>query len=94
MLTKVLGDEMTEGYEDFRESIISEANGKRITCIEDLIKILESNEDRDYVLTDDTGNHIVLEKKKVEESGRMILDKYKIGSDRSEDLKRQSKGQK
>ena len=88
VLTHVLGDEMTAGYEDFKDRIISEVNGKRISSIEDLLKTLESNEGRYHVLVDGYGNQIVLEKKKIEERGRAILDKYKIRSDRSEDLKK------
>jgi hypothetical protein len=88
VLTHVLGDEMTAGYEDFKDRIISEVNGKRISSMEDLLKTLESNEGRYHVLVDGYGNQIVLEKKKIEERGRAILDKYKIRSDRSEDLKK------
>jgi hypothetical protein len=88
VLSHVLGDEMTAGYEDFKDRIISEVNGKRISSIEDLLKTLESNEGRYHFLVDDYGNQIVLEKKKIEERGRAILDKYKIRSDRSEDLKK------
>jgi S1-C subfamily serine protease len=86
VLTKVLGDEMTAGYEGYKDHIILEVNGRRISSMEDLLNALESNEGRDHILMDDMGNQIVLEKKKIKESGRMILDKYKIGSDRSEDL--------
>jgi S1-C subfamily serine protease len=87
VLTKVLGDEMTAGYEGYKDHIILEVNGRRISSMEDLLNALESNEGRDHILMDDMGNQIVLEKKKIEERGRMILDKYKIRSDRSEDLK-------
>ena len=88
VLTNVLGDEMTAGYEDLKYRIISEVNGKNISSMEDLVVAVESNEEGDHVLTDDIGNQIVLERKKIEETGKVILDKYKIGSDRSEDLKR------
>jgi PDZ domain-containing secreted protein len=87
VLSHVLGDEMTAGYEDFKDRIISGVNGKAISSIEDLLKTVESNEDRYHILVDDYGNQIVLEKRKIEERGRAILDKYKIRSDRSEDLK-------
>jgi hypothetical protein len=87
VLSHVLGDEMTAGYEDFKDRIISEVNGKKISSMEDLLKTLESNEGRYHVLVDDYGKQIVLEKKKIEERGGAILDKYKIRSDRSEDLK-------
>ena len=78
---------MTAGYEDYKDRIILEANGKTISSMEDLLETLESNNGSDHVLIDDIGNQIVLEKKRIEKNGRMILDRYKIGSDRSEDLK-------
>ncbi len=87
VLSHVLGDEMTAGYEDFKDRIISGVNGKAISSVEDLLKTVESNEGRYHILVDDYGNQIVLEKKKIEERGRAILDRYKIRSDRSEDLK-------
>jgi hypothetical protein len=83
------GDPKTESsWSYFKDRIISEVNGKRISSMEDLLKTLESNEGRYHVLVDGYGNQIVLEKKKIEERGRAILDKYKIRSDRSEDLKK------
>jgi hypothetical protein len=87
VLSHVLGDEMTAGYEDFKERIISKVNGKTISSMQDLLRTLESNGGKYHVLVDDNGKQIILEKKKMEESERGILKKYKIRSDRSADLK-------
>jgi hypothetical protein len=49
---------MTAGYEDFKERIISEVNGKTISSMEDLLKTLESNGSKYHVLVDDNGKQI------------------------------------
>jgi hypothetical protein len=52
----------------------------------DLVNAFESYEGKYHVILDEMGHRIVLEKKKVDENGRSILQKYGINSDRSRDL--------
>jgi S1-C subfamily serine protease len=87
VLTKVLGDELTVGYDDFKDHVITRVNGKEISTMVDLVKAIEGNEGRYHVLMDEWGNQIVLERDKIERVQKKILEKYKIDADRSADLK-------
>jgi S1-C subfamily serine protease len=87
VLTKVLGDELTVGYDDFKDHVIIRVNGKEISTIADLVKAIEGNEGKYHVLMDEWGNQIVLERAKTDQAQRKILEKYKIDADRSADLK-------
>ena len=87
VLTKVLGDELTVGYDDFKDRVITRVNGKEISTMADLMKAIEGNEGRYHVLMDEWGNQIVLERDKIDRAQKKILEKYKIDADRSADLK-------
>jgi hypothetical protein len=87
VLTKVLGDELTVGYDDFKDHVITRVNGKEISTMADLVKTIEGNEGRYHVLMDEWGNQIVLERDKTDRAQKKILEKYKIDADRSADLK-------
>jgi S1-C subfamily serine protease len=86
VLTNILGDELTEGYEDFKDHVITHVNGTAISQMEDVVKAIEGNEEMYHVITDEWGNQIVLERAKVAETQQKILEKYRIDSDRSADL--------
>lgn len=87
VLTKVLGDNINVGYENFKYNIIFQVNGKKISSMEDLVKAIEFNEGKYHVIVDEKGNQIVLERSKVSEANQRIFNKYQIRSDRSEDLR-------
>lgn len=87
VLTKVLGDELTVGYDDFKDHVIVRVNGKEISTIAGLVKAIEGNEGRYHVIMDEWGNQIALERAKTNQAQRQILEKYKIDADRSADLK-------
>lgn len=87
VLTKVLGDELTVGYDDFKDHVISSVNGKEISSLKEFVAAIEENQGDYHVLVDEWGNQLVLERKKTEEAQQRILERYKIGSDRSPDLR-------
>jgi hypothetical protein len=87
VLVKVLADEINIGYHDFVDAVISSVNGLKISRIGDLIKGFENNKSEYHVIEDIRGFKMILDRKKVDESGERILKKYKIGADRSIDLK-------
>jgi len=86
VLTKILGDELTVGYDDFKDHVIIRVNGREISTITDLVKAIEGNQGKYHVLMDEWGNQIVLERDKTDWAQRKILEKYKIDADRSADL--------
>jgi hypothetical protein len=82
-----LGDELTGGYDDFKDHVITRVNGKEISTIMDLVKAIEGNQGKYHVLMDEWGNQIVLRCDKVDQAQKKILEKYKIDADRSADLR-------
>lgn len=87
VLTQVLGDEITESYSNLTNNVITQVNGIHIISMEDLVKAIEFNEGEYHVIVDEYGNQIVLDRSRVKEANQRIFNKYKIRSDRSEDLK-------
>jgi S1-C subfamily serine protease len=87
VVTKILGDELTVGYDDFKDHVITQVNGKPISTMADLVKAIEGNTARYHVIMDEWGNKIVLERDKTAETQRKLLEKFKITADRSADLR-------
>ena len=87
MLSTVLADELNVGYQELQDIAITSVNGVNVSTIKDLVKAVEGNVGEFHVFIDKKGNRIVLDRKKVEERQEIILENYKVGSDRSEDLK-------
>ncbi len=86
MLVKVLEDEINAGYYSEENYSISCVNGKRISRMKDLVKAFEDNDGKYHVIINERGHRIVLDKNKVAKESREVLERYKIGSDRSKDL--------
>lgn len=87
VLVKVLADEINVGYHDWRYNVISYVNGKKISTMKDLVSAFENYKGEYHFIVDERGYQIVLDKNKVDENSKKILEKYKINSDRSKDLK-------
>ncbi len=87
LLSTVLADELNVGYQELQDIVITSVNGMNISTIKDLVKAVEGNEDEFHMFIDKKGNRIVLDRQKTDERQGSILEKYKVGSDRSEDLK-------
>jgi len=86
VLVKVLADEINVGYHDFVDAVISSVNGIKVARIGDLVRGFEKNRGEYHIVEDIRGYKMVLDRKKVVESGERILKKYKIGSDRSKNM--------
>jgi S1-C subfamily serine protease len=87
VLVKVLADEINVGYHDFVDTVISSVNGVKISRIADLVRGFENNKGKYHVVEDIRGYKMVLDRDKVVENSGRILKKYKIGSDRSKNIK-------
>lgn len=88
ILLKVLADEVNMGYHNWKYNVISNVNGKKISDITDLVSAIEEHQGKYHVIEDERGYKIILDRIKVDESAERILKRYKINSDRSEDLQR------
>jgi len=93
VVTKVLGDELTLGYDDFKDHVITQVNGKKISTMTDLVKAIEGNTGTYHVLMDEWGNKIVFQRSKTEETQKKLMEKFMITADRSVDLRGGAKKQ-
>lgn len=87
VLVKVLANEINIGYHDSKNVVITAVNGKQVATMNDLVRAFEHHDGEYHVIEDTNGFKVTLSRKKVEEANEIILKKYKIASDRSEDLK-------
>jgi hypothetical protein len=87
-IVDVLSDEINMGYEQAYWEIVVFANGRRIGRLRDLVDALESNKGLYQVIETQSKSQIIIDRKDAEKGLKRILKQYKIGSDRSEDLKR------
>jgi hypothetical protein len=67
--------------------VISEVNGVAISSMADLLRAIEHNPGAYHTVMDERGHQIVLERAKITEQSEALLKRYKIKSDRSDDLK-------
>jgi hypothetical protein len=87
VLTSILGGEITVGYEEAQYHVISQVNGENISSMIDLVRAIKTNTGPYHTVTDEGGHQIVLEQAKITEQSEALLKRYKIKSDRSDDLK-------
>jgi hypothetical protein len=87
VLVEVLADEINVGYHDLDNRVVFQVNGKRISTMEDLVAAFENHAGKYHIILDERGHQIVLDKNKVDQNSRRILERYRITADRSEDLK-------
>jgi S1-C subfamily serine protease len=88
MLASVLADEINVGYHDLLDIVVSHVNGNKVSTLEDLIAAVEGNKGVYHMFVDERGKEIVLDRKKMDIRNELILKRYQINSDRSEDLRK------
>lgn len=87
VLTRVLPDEVNKGYHNSGDYRIVKVNGQPINNLKDLVRIVEEGNEPFVSFTDRWGASVVLDRKAVEARNGEILEKYRIKSDRSDNLK-------
>jgi S1-C subfamily serine protease len=87
VLIGILVDSVNVGYQGFTEAVIFKANGQNVSTLGDLVKAVETNQGPYHVFVDSYGREIVIDRVKAGQRLPLILQRYKIDSDRSEDLK-------
>jgi hypothetical protein len=87
VLTSILPDEINVGYENLTDIDIVQANGRRISTLQDLVDAVETNTQPYHVFLNKSGDQIVLDRAKAQERSAEILQRYMVTSDRSPDLK-------
>lgn len=87
MLMRVLADDANKGYHDWANWIVESVNGQRIKNLRELVFAIESSQSEFVVFSDDRNREMVMDRVKVSAAARDILQRYRISSDRSDDLK-------
>lgn len=87
VVIKVLADKLTEGYQSDRNFVISKINGEAIKNIRHALAILDNAKGDFVTIEAEDGDMYVLNRKKAMERNPSILKKFRISSDRSEDLR-------
>ena len=87
VLVEVLADEINVGYHDLDNRVVSHVNGKKISTMGDLVAAFENHAGKYHIILDERGHQIVLDRRKVDQNSRRILERYRITADRSKDLK-------
>jgi len=87
LLTKILPNRLTSGYEYLSVSVVKKVNGIKITDMKTLIKAFEKNTNKYHIIDLEDNYQIILERDKIIELNNLILEMYGITSDRSNDLK-------
>jgi len=89
ILVKVLADELNIGYHASQNVVISSVNGTLVSSMKDLVNAFEFNKGNYHVIEDMNGFIVTLNRENAEEANAGILKKYRISSDRSDDLRSQ-----
>lgn len=87
LITRVLADEINLGYHGISNAVITNINGKNISTMKDVVIAIENNEGIYHVIEEATGRKIILRREQVDKYSSRILQTYRIGSDRSDNLK-------
>jgi S1-C subfamily serine protease len=82
----VLRAELNSGYEEISEDLIVEADGQPVRSLRHLIQIVESRDAGLLVLKTHEGKQVVLDRERARREGPLILARYQVATDRSEDL--------
>ena len=84
VLTHVLPDEVTVGYESLRGRLVSKVNGRRVHALEDVADALAAPVDG-YLVVEfiDQPDRVVLDAKAAAAARQRLLDAYQIASDRN-----------
>src|SRR5262249_16312074 len=85
MISEILDSEATEGYENFRYTIITKINDKTINNIYDVIDDIENNKKEKHEITTFKNSTLVVKNMSADEHAK-ILKLHMIHRDRSDDL--------
>jgi len=91
-LIQVLSHEVNVGYDYLYYTVIESVNGKEIRGMRDLVETFEGHTGDYHTIVNEDGARIVLSRKDVEKGNEEILRRYRIPSDRSEDLRNLAAG--
>jgi S1-C subfamily serine protease len=87
VLNKVLADDVNVGYHHLKNKIVATVNGNEISTMESMVKAFEKNKNKYHIIKMESGIRIILNRNHVESRENIILNRFNINSDRSDELK-------
>ncbi len=86
VISRVLHSELTRGYEEFEEQVIYSVNDTLIRDLHHLSQLLDASRSRFVTIKTEQGNVASFQRDQVDAANRAILERFRIVSDRSQDL--------
>jgi len=87
VLLKVLASDISRGDNNFGMWPIDKVNGKSFKDFKTFFSLMESQKEPYFLLEDNDGIKVIIDRKEAKERQKSILKKYNIEYDRSEDLR-------
>ena len=87
LLQKVLADKVNQGYHEYENHIVTSIDGVPLRSLRHLVDLVEQGVAPFFTVGLADGQRIVLDRDKAKERARIILDRYNVRHDRSDDLR-------
>jgi S1-C subfamily serine protease len=87
VLLKVLASDISRGDNNFGMWVIDKVNGKPFKNFKEFFTLMEQNKEPYYLLEDNDGVKVIIDRKEAMAKQRAILKRYNVEYDRSEDLR-------
>lgn len=87
VLLKVLASDISRGDNNFGMWVIDKVNGKPFKNFKEFFALMQQNKDPYYLLEDNDGVKVIIDRKEAMAKQHQILEKYNVEYDRSEDLR-------
>lgn len=90
VLLKVLASDISRGDNNFGMWVIDKVNGKPFKNFKAFFKLMEENKAPYYLLEDNDGVKVIIDRKEAMAKQKEILKRYNVEYDKSEDLRQSS----
>jgi len=87
VLLKVLASDISRGDNNFGMWVIDKVNGKPFKNFKEFFTLMQHNKDPYYLLEDNDGIKVIIDRKEAMAKQREILEKYNVEYDQSENLR-------
>jgi hypothetical protein len=89
VLLKVLASDISRGDNNFGMWVVDKVNGKAFKNFKEFFQLMEGLKEPYYILEDDDGVKVIIDRQEAARKQQEILKKYNIEYDKSEDLRLQ-----
>lgn len=90
ILQKVLADKVNRGYHEYENHIVVKVDGVNVVSMKHLVNLVEEGTAAYLTIELADGQHIILERQKARERTPIILERFNLRYDRSDDLRKRA----